>query len=311
MSKITFQSAENSPESLDHLECPESGLRVKISRKGAEMISLACQNADGDWCGFLYRDGLTEKPKSGWGNHATVMGYFLHRLVGERTTYRGTEIRGGNHGFLRGFEFSAPKFDAAAGSLTYHVNPAAIPDGAYPLRVALDLTYQLVDTRLQVTFHFENFEPALDAHVSFGLHPGFAVASVDNCEVLLPAGTYKRYWAPDNFLDGRVDEISFDGGSMPFSKTDLPGSYLLELAGVPNREITLVDRAGGRQVELDFLEVPYLTLWSDLGPMVCIEPCWGLPDSEPQKPFEEKIGIQVIPPLGTLTRSFSITPSLL
>lgn len=311
MSAPKYSPAESQSDSLDLLENAEAGIRVKLSRTGAELISLARQTADGDWRGFLYRDGLTEKPTSGWGNHATVMGYFLHRLVGERSMYRGQEIQGGNHGFLRGFQFSAPIFDRDAGSITYHIDADAIPPGAYPLKVALDLTYQLVGDSLVVKFEFTNHEPELDAHVSFGLHPGFAVDSVDTCEVLLPAGLYKRHWAPGNFLDGRVDEIEFDGGAMPFSKADLPGSYLLELAGVPNREITLVDRGAGRQVDLDFSEVPYLTLWSDLGPMMCIEPCWGLPDSQPQKPFEEKVGIQVIPPKQTLTRSFTITPSLL
>jgi len=51
-----------------------------------------------------------------------------------------------------------------------------------------------------------------------------------------------------------------------------------------------------------------MTLWSDLGPFLCIEPCWGLPDSNPQKPFEEKIGIQHIPAGGTLDASFTIRP---
>ena len=55
----------------------------------------------------------TGPPEKGWGNHATVMGYFLHRLLGERTLYRGVELRGGNHGFLRSFTFDAPTFDPA------------------------------------------------------------------------------------------------------------------------------------------------------------------------------------------------------
>ena len=42
------------------------------------------------------------RPAKGWANHATVMGYFLHRIKDERTLYRGQEIRGGTHSFLRG-----------------------------------------------------------------------------------------------------------------------------------------------------------------------------------------------------------------
>jgi hypothetical protein len=64
----------------------------------------------------------------------------------------------------------------------------------------------------------------------------------------------------------------------------------------------------GRSVSLDFSEVPYVTFWSDSDDFVCIEPCWGLPDSDPPTPFEKKAGIQTIPPLGRLRRGFSITP---
>ena len=45
---------------------------------------------------------------------------------------------------------------------------------------------------------------------------------------------------------------------------------------------------------LDFAEVPYLTLWSDGGPFLCVEPCWGLTDRHKQRAFEEKDDIQRI-----------------
>ncbi|HRJ73180.1 MAG TPA: hypothetical protein PLS03_13235, partial [Terrimicrobiaceae bacterium] len=73
-------------------------LRIMVNRTGAEMVSLARQTRDGQWRGFLYRDGQTAPPATGWANHATVMGYFLHRLWNEQSVYCGRVIRGGNHG---------------------------------------------------------------------------------------------------------------------------------------------------------------------------------------------------------------------
>jgi galactose mutarotase-like enzyme len=64
-------------------------------------------------------------------------------------------------------------------------------------------------------------------------------------------------------------------------------------------------------ISLDFSEVPYVTFWSDADNFLCIEPCWGLPDSNPPVPFEKKAGIQVIPPGGILKRGFAINPTLL
>jgi galactose mutarotase-like enzyme len=281
------------------------GVRARLRRCGAELVSLARRDGHGGWQGFLYRDNETAPPAQGWANHATVMGYFLHRLLGGKSLYRGVEIRGGNHGFLRAFEFDPPTFDPTLRAIIYHVPANRIPEGAYPLRVSLTLTYILLGDGVRLEFAFTNHEPELTAHVSFGLHPGFAVSSLETAEVLLPAGTYRRHMAPGNFLDGQVEEVVHAGGPMPFDKAALPGSYLLELSGVPQRLFTLRDPASGRVIDLDFTESPYCTLWSE-GAFICIEPCWGLPDSDPQKPFEEKDGIQTIPPLGILQAGFSI-----
>lgn len=301
----TYHVDSSSTHGLDVLEERSAGTRVCISRTGAEMVSLARMNADGEWVGFLHRDHDLSVPSTGWGNHATVMGYFLHRLVNEKSQYQGDEIRGGNHGFLRNFVFSAPIFDAAGSSLSYEVLPAQIPDGAYPRPVACRLTYALTPTGVRVQFAFENQDHARPAHVSFGMHPGFAVSSVATASVELPPGTYHRYWAPGNFLDGRVDVIPFGGGPMPFDKSKLEDSYLLGIDAVRPCLITLRDE--NRTIELDFSEVPYMTLWSSGEDFICIEPCWGLPDSLPQKPFDQKVGIQTIPAGGVITAGFSIS----
>ena len=113
-----------SGHTLDLLTDEIAGLRIAVTRKGAELVSIARRQPDGTWLGFLYRDGEVEPPSQGWANHATVMGYYLHRLKGERTTYRGREIRGGNHSFLRSKQFPEPK--VTSDSLTYSLAPSEI-----------------------------------------------------------------------------------------------------------------------------------------------------------------------------------------
>jgi galactose mutarotase-like enzyme len=83
---------------------------------------------------------------------------------------------------------------------------------------------------------------------------------------------------------------------------------ILELADVPRRVFSYVDPPSGRWVTLDLTGVPYVTLWSDGGPFLCVEPCWGLTDHHEQRAFEKKQGIQTIPPAGELRASFSMTP---
>lgn len=282
-------------------EVRDGDLEIRIVRTGAEMVSIRRGGS-----GFLHRDGEVQPPASGWGNHATVMGYFLHRLWDQQSIYRGRVIRGGNHGFLRHFEFGHP--EVMADGVAYRVPADRIPEEAYPLRVSLVLTYRLIGGGVRVDFAFTNEEPDTVAHVSFGLHPGFAVRSVKTARVLFPAGEYVRHFAPGNFLNGRTEVVQCAGGEMPFDKAGLPDSYLLGLEGVPLREFVLESPEIGHRVRLDFSEVPYLTLWSDAEDFLCIEPCWGLPDSQPPVAFEHKTGIQVLGPGAVLKAGFSITP---
>jgi galactose mutarotase-like enzyme len=283
-----------------------------VTRLGAELVSLARRDERGEWTGFLHRDGDVSAPATGWKNHATLMGYYLHRIKNERSIYRGHEIRGGTHSFLRHKYFAAPEFVVSnkSASLTYRIAPGQIEPQEYPFRVALALTYALEEATLRVTFHFENQEPELSTHVSFGLHPGFAASSIEAAEVILPPGSYVRHFAPDNFLSGETREFKHDGGPMPFAKSELPGSFLLELRDVPAPIFVMRDLDSRRETWLNFSGVPYVTLWSDGGAFVCVEPCWGLPDHHEQRSFEKKLGIQEIEPRGTLTRSFTITPEL-
>jgi len=306
-----YQLSEVDGLRIDTLTDEESGIRIKVNRHGAEMVSLARCGADGNWEGFLYRDGDTTTPADGWKNHATVMGYFLHRLINERSIYRGKTIRGGTHSFVRLKDFAAPAVDTAGGSLTYSIGPGEIEPEEYPFKVGLDLTYALNGPELVVTFEFHNLEPELSAHVSFGLHPGFAVASLEEARVILPRGTYVRHMAPGNFLSGETVRIEHPGGPMPFDKAELPGSFLLELAEVPEALFVVEDPAGGRRTEMDYHEAPYVTLWSGGHDFVCVEPCWGLPDHWQQRVFEEKEGIQEIPAGGTLKRDFGIRAGVL
>ncbi len=279
-------------------------MRIATDNLGAELISVALQKDDGTWTTYLYRDGLVAAPAEGWKGHATVMGYYIHRLLDQRTFYEGDEIRGGNHSFLRTKEFADPTVIDNAG-LTYRLPATQIQPVEYPRKVSFQLDYLLEDNTLVVAFHFANEEASRQAHISFGLHPGFAVSSLDNARIILPRGTYRRYLAPGNFLSGETVEFEADGGPAPFRPFDLPDSFLLEAVDVVHHVVRLQDFGWQRQVEIDLSEAPFFTIWSDLHPFMCIEPCWGLPDHREQEPFEKKVGIQVIPPGETLTRRCS------
>jgi galactose mutarotase-like enzyme len=310
--KFSHSEEDREGKHLDVLTDEENGLRIIISRMGAELISLARVNEEGEWTGFLYRDNDLSKASKGWANHATVMGYYLHRLKDGHSLYRGREIKGGNHGFLRSktWQFAGTSVQGNGASLQYSITPNDFSAEEYPLKVSVNLTYKVDANKVGVLFEFRNEEPALTAHVSFGLHPGFAATSFGTFHLQMPRGLYRRHFSPGNYLSGQTRDIEFAGGEMPFSETELPGSVILELLDLPRRRFSYVDPPSGRWVVLDLTGVPYLTLWSDGGPFLCIEPCWGLTDHHEQRAFENKEGIQIIAPGGVLQASFSMAPEL-
>ncbi len=272
-------------------------------------MSLARRDGN-EWSGFLHRDNDLTAPASGWANHATVMGYFLHRLKDGRSLYRGHEIAGGTHSFLRGKQWRVDASEAAHGRLTYEMRQEDFSATEYPLNVSLRLSYELEGESVRVVFDFRNHEPELAAHVGFGLHPGFATTAGGAFSFTMPAGTYRRHFSPTNYLARETQTFFFGGGAMPFEKEKLKGSFILELVDVPERVFHFADATSGRAVEFDFSEVPYLTLWSDGGPFLCVEPCWGLTDHDEQRPFENKEGIHVIAAGGEMRRTFTMTPRL-
>jgi galactose mutarotase-like enzyme len=310
--KFSHTEEKREDRHLDVLTDEENGLRIIVSRLGAELISLARINEAGSWTGFLYRDNDLSTPPQGWANHATVMGYYLHRLKNGRSLYRGREIKGGNHGFLRSktWHFVGFSDEGSGASLKYQITPDDFSSSEYPLKVSVNLTYRLDINKLSVFFEFRNREPKLTAHVAFGLHPGFAATSFESFHLQMPKGLYRKYFSPGNYLSGETRDIEFQGGEMPFSKNELPGSIILELVDVRRRNFSYVDPPSGRWVTLDLTGVPYMTLWSDGGPFLCIEPCWGLTDHHDQRAFEDKRGIQTISPGSELRASFSMAPQL-
>jgi galactose mutarotase-like enzyme len=310
--KFSHTEENREDRDLDVLTDEENGLRIIVSRLGAELISLARINEAGRWTGFLYRDNDLSTPSRGWANHATVMGYYLHRLKDGRSLYRGREIKGGNHGFLRSktWRFAGFSSEGSASSLKYRITPEDFSPSEYPLRVGVDLTYSIDNNKLSVFFEFRNHEPELTAHVEFGLHPGFGATSFESFHLQMPRGCYRRYFSPDNYLSGETRDIEFPGGEMPFSKNELPGSIILELVDVRRRNFSYVDPPSGRWMTLDLTGVPYVTLWSDGGPFLCVEPSWGLTDHCKQRPFEDKQGIQTISPGSKLCASLIMAPQL-
>src|SRR5205807_6328797 len=59
--------------------------------------------------------------------------------------YRGHEIKGGTHGFLRSkaWHLTGSSTEGSGASLKYQITPEDFSPSEYPLKVSVDLTYQI------------------------------------------------------------------------------------------------------------------------------------------------------------------------
>src|SRR5881398_3106012 len=156
--KVSHFEEKREDRQFDVLTDEDNGLRIIVSRLGAELISLARINEAGKWTGFLYRDNDLSAPSQGWANHATVMGYYLHRLKDGHSLYRGREIKGGNHGFLRSktWRFAGFSSEGSGASLKYRITPNDFSADEYPLNVSVTVTYRIDANKVVTLFEFRN-----------------------------------------------------------------------------------------------------------------------------------------------------------
>ena len=66
--KFAHSEEKRDGRDVDVLIDEENGLRIVVSRLGAELISVARINEAGKWTGFLYRDDDLSSPPQGWAN---------------------------------------------------------------------------------------------------------------------------------------------------------------------------------------------------------------------------------------------------
>ena len=229
--KFSHTEENRDGQHLDVLTDEENGLRMVVSRLGAELISMARINEAGNWIGFLYRDGGLSAPDHGWANHATVMGYYLHRLKNGRSLYRGNEIKGGNHGFLRAktWHLTGSSTEGSGGSLKYQITPDDFSPTEYPLKVSVDLTYQIDVNGISVLFEFRNHEAELTAHVSFGLHPGFGATSFESFHLQMPRGFIGDIFRQAIFCRAKRATSNLPVAKCRFQETNYPDRSFLNL----------------------------------------------------------------------------------
>ena len=210
-----------------------SRLRLTVDSLGAQMTSL--QTLDG-------REYLWQGDPRYWCDRAPVLFPFVGRLTGNSYRYGGQVYSMGIHGFAAHQDFSClcPKPNRLVLQLTDNGETRE----QYPFAFSLNIIYELIDNRVQVTYQVENSGTGI---LPFGIggHPGFRVP--------LEEGE-------------QFDDYVFDQDAVILKNM--------------SREVTLRSRLSPHGVQVSYPDMPYLGLWhmpNTDAPYLCIEPWSSLP----------------------------------
>jgi galactose mutarotase-like enzyme len=227
-----------------------------------------------------------------WAGQAPVLFPIVGRLKDDRYRWQGREYTLPKHGFARENLFRLVKCEGARASFVLESNDET--RACYPFEFALTLDYRLEGRALTAEATVENRGDG-EMYFSLGAHPGFQCAM----------GDILRFDASETLESQWIDgEAMLAGGSYPVLEdaTDITlHAHLFDrdaliLGGMKSKHVTLV-RAGKPSVKFDIGGAPVLGLWAKPGaPYVCIEPWFGLNDSNEftpdlsQKPLIQGLG---------------------
>lgn len=252
-------------------------LTVEINELGAQLHSVR----------YAGQEYLWQGDPASWKRQAPILFPFVGRLKGDQYQYQGLTYHQTQHGFARDEPFTVVSQSPNQVVMQLRDNVRTLK--AYPFHFQLQVTYQVTDGQLKVTYNVTNPSQENSLIYSIGAHPGFnvpldqqqrfedMVVSVD------PAKTYSRIKlvAPGPFNDlDHPQTIDFQKPLSLRHELFNEDAIILQTAGQP-ATVTVSDQAGHHGVHVITTDNKLIGIWSPYpaqADLLCIEPWWGIAD---------------------------------
>ena len=228
-----------------------------------------------------------------WGGQAPILFPIVGRLIDDKYTLDGTEYEMPKHGFARKSGWTYLCSDG--NSMSFRLSATADTRKIYPYEFDLTVTYTLIGNSLVVSHNIANKNDKT-MYFSIGAHPAFNCTigdtlSFDKTETLYTEkiDLVQSLRLPDKtlVLDNEKDIVITN---------DIFNEDALILSDIKSENITLNLDKSGKKIIFNLGGAPYLGIWAKPGaPYVCIEPWFGVNDSQEKKDdFSEKDAINAV-----------------
>jgi galactose mutarotase-like enzyme len=279
-------------------------LSVVIDPLGAEMTSLRRRRSPLEY--------LWQGDPAWWNRRAPILFPVVGRLKGDAATWRGKEIRLGQHGFARDLRFAAVSGESTWAR--FELRDDAATRAAYPFAFLLAVTYRLTGDAVDVTFDVQNPGDE-ELPFSVGAHPAFQCPLVDGERMddyvleLEGPETLRRHLIRDGLIGEVTEPVVVERRGLPLYERLFDRGALV-FTDLRSRRVTLRSRRSRRGVEVSLEGFPYFGVWSKPGArFVCLEPWCGLADGvNASGRFEDKAGLVHLPPGELFSRTHTIRP---
>lgn len=268
-------------------------LKVTVKDKGAEITSVIAKKT-----GIEYIWQADEKV---WNRHAPILFPFVGRLKDGTFRHNDKTYTMGQHGFARDSKFSV--HERLTDSITFILAPNGDFKDVYPFSFELQLTYQLFESQLSISYKVKNLD-ANKMYFSIGGHPGFNVP-------LTEGETFEDYYikmTPETsrqrlFLDGpylATDKtVEVAQNKFPLQRDLFLNDAIIFKTPEPTT-VTLASDKSEHGVTMSYEDFEYLGIWTkpqEDATYVCLEPWCGLADrSDSDGELERKTAIQSLEP---------------
>ena len=278
---------------------------VKISngKFTAEISSMGAQL-------LKFNDGKTEymwqADEAVWGFTAPVLFPICGRPHGGVIAYKDKQYEMAQHGFARFKEFEIE--EQTETKVCFLLVSDADTREAYPFDFEFRVIFELVESRLNITYSVKNTTDG-KMYFSFGGHEGFATPEgAEEYDIKFENDTkLTRLMITDGFFNGNTEEIVLDNNRMALKYSEFEKcTYVFR--NINSESVVLEHKNGNRKLRVGFPGHFALAIWTlTARNYVCIEPWCGISETESfAGDITEKDGIVELEKSGIFERTHYI-----
>ncbi|MBU3821675.1 aldose 1-epimerase family protein [Flavobacteriaceae bacterium XHP0103] len=281
-------------------------LKIGIKHTGAELCSITSVKN--------HTEFIWQADPAVWANHAPNLFPIIGALKDNTFFYKGKAYQLPKHGFLRG-NSNFRLVTHTENTLTMQLDSDETLLKQYPFPFELQITFKLVDNRLDILHTVKNTGNG-PMYFSLGGHPAFkcpVFAGEHYSDYSLVFETEET--AQTHLINMENGLISSRTKPLLNNTTTLPLTHKLFLEDalifkdLKSKKVTLKSKERGDILTLGHPDFEYLGIWAKPnGDYVCIEPWLGIADSETtDQQLTTKEGIIELEPHKSFEVGYSVT----